>query len=869
MDCIDVLKTRFQGLSEDEITAIMEEVKIERNDLEQRMVPLDSLGDELITRITKKSEIEQLGLRCRMRAKTLTYIKTAEALDFISTNFAGREWEGLEALLAGVNRVGRGNRDSVDARQNSKVGFYLGGLLQDLKALGPEHLSLLKSGKYDKEIARGLWFLHDPEERQYEDVPQLALDIAKVIEKWQGKARDDANLAGAWIGKRSNYITRQTHDASRMKIAGFDEWANFVYSRIDWEKTAPRYHIEYMRKRALAGNTKNDKRRMKALKEDIHAARMDFLRKVYDSIVEDKPLPSQDPVTRDFEFQTPTAERMSESRVLIFDHPDAWMEYNSKFGYDDTLMKTITNQLSSRAKQTALMEKLGPYTSDAFEHLYDTLAGMYARQGNQKALNALASKKNFLFSLLHEVDGSVNNMRNPTLGQVARGVRFLNNWTMLGGSLWSSLVDVSTLGGEFAYQGKSFFGSMYRGLSEIFTGRGTAEQQRIASQLGVFFDNMVGEIANRYSSGDGGRGLGSIINQKFFQLNGLSWWTDSWRRTVGLMMAHDLAQEKGFRWSELSMQRQRVLKQYGIEEAEWDLVRQGNTRAADGRDYFTPEAVNDLTDAQIGAYLGLAPGETLSAPQMDRVRNEIADKLRTYFRDRIDFAVLEGGAKTRANAYSLFGIMEDHGRGTVVGEALRMAWQFKTFPLAHMERVMGRDILGREGEGFGSHASAVAKLFIVSTLFGYASMSVKDVLKGRVPRNPIDFDDRNFAKTWTSAALQGGGAGLFGDFLFGELTRHGNSKLSTFLGPTASQLENIWNSGKQAISGDGAAASIEQLRKIVPGQNLWWFKAPFDYLVAYNLYEMISPGYFERMKRRVEAMNGTTFFLRPAMAPSE
>lgn len=50
---------------------------------------------------------------------------------------------------------------------------------------------------------------------------------------------------------------------------------------------------------------------------------------------------------------------------------------------------------------------------------------------------------------------------------------------------------------------------------------------------------------------------------------------------------------------------------------------------------------------------------------------------------------------------------------------------------------------------------------------------------------------------------------------------------------------------------------------LVPGNNLWWFRWAFDWMVCYQLFEMINPGYYRRMKRRVERENNQTLWMRP------
>lgn len=112
----------------------------------------------------------------------------------------------------------------------------------------------------------------------------------------------------------------------------------------------------------------------------------------------------------------------------------------------------------------------------------------------------------------------------------------------------------------------------------------------------------------------------------------------------------------------------------------WEIIRAGETQAADGRDYLTPEAVYTAPDALLETYLA-QQGKQASPGRVDELREEIASQLRTYFRDRVDYAVLEPDARTRAI------LRQGTAAGTGIGEALRFVTQFKSFPTAFLQRV--------------------------------------------------------------------------------------------------------------------------------------------------------------------------------------
>ena len=150
----------------------------------------------------------------------------------------------------------------------------------------------------------------------------------------------------------------------------------------------------------------------------------------------------------------------------------------------------------------------------------------------------------------------------------------------------------------------------------------------------------------------------------------------------------------------------------------------------------------------------------------------------------------------------------------------------------------------------------------MQTLFGYIAMTAKELLKGR---NPREIDSLEMAyKTFLAAALQGGGLGIFGDFMFGEANRAGGGLVATLAGPTLGTIDEIHDIWVRVRDGDTLGqGALRTIMGLVPGNNLWWFRWAFDWLVGYQLFEMINPGYYRRMKRRVERENNQTLWMRP------
>jgi len=215
--------------------------------------------------------------------------------------------------------------------------------------------------------------------------------------------------------------------------------------------------------------------------------------------------------------------------------------------------------------------------------------------------------------------------------------------------------------------------------------------------------------------------------------------------------------------------------------------------------------------------------------------------------------VIRPGARERAI------LLQGQRPGTVVGSALRLFTQFKAFPTAVITKAWGRELYG--GQGGAGATAGIVHMMVAATALGYLAMSAKDLVKGRNPRDPTD------PKTWAAAFLQGGGAGIYGDFLVGEFSRFGRSFWETALGPTAGTVGDVvglWNQAKQGQ--DPSAEAFQAALSHTPFLNLFYVKPALDYLVLYQVQEALNPGFLRRFERRIEQQNRQTFWLRPTEA---
>jgi hypothetical protein len=142
-------------------------------------------------------------------------------------------------------------------------------------------------------------------------------------------------------------------------------------------------------------------------------------------------------------------------------------------------------------------------------------------------------------------------------------------------------------------------------------------------------------------------------------------------------------------------------------------------------------------------------------------------------------------------------------------------------------------------------------------------MQLKEVAKGREMREPSP-------EAFLAAALQGGGLGIYGDFLFGEANRYGGGTLETLAGPgigTVSETIDLLQRARGVVTGgdvDFGGDAIRLLKSNTPFANLFYTKEAMNYMVWYQLQEMNNPGYLQRAERRAENQNDTKYWAAPS-----
>ena len=107
----------------------------------------------------------------------------------------------------------------------------------------------------------------------------------------------------------------------------------------------------------------------------------------------------------------------------------------------------------------------------------------------------------------------------------------------------------------------------------------------------------------------------------------------AWLKCFLLILAR--SKSKGF--GDLAQELQNALGRYGITEGEWNILRQMDMKAVDGRDYMTASGLDSIGDDVIEQAALAKANATRKKPlkkptqaMIDKYRDELSTKFATY-----------------------------------------------------------------------------------------------------------------------------------------------------------------------------------------------------------------------------------------------
>lgn len=834
------------------------------------------------------------------RQKVLQIRKVEQALSKAKTHPDGL-YTGVMSLL--VNDItGKSNYGNVDQLTNVIRGQAHSRMADMLEAYRPRNAGFSTNAEGARQIILET-FGHDTKSPD----AKFFSDSWKQVSE---EMRQRFNLAGGAIKKRKDWGMPQSHDVAKLSGNGYEQWLEDISPMLDWEAMRAQYmkNIEAdvlgessikqaareqkaklndqytelgAREQELLSITKQkeqfaaaDPRIIKDAVEELRAVRaerkaikekMDTIKVTKAEKLEDLPEDTRQQLQDDLErirsrFDENTesllsgelepelrktfdaivtdgiselepsgmqkqsgklANRHSAARELLFKDGESFLAYHDKYGRGNVYGNMLSH-LDSMAGEIAMLETLGPNPEFTFNYLRDSVV--------QQNPDLRGVKIEFLNSVYKTASGDIHRAVSSTMADFMSGTRSMLVAAKLGSAFLSAISDLAFIRQTSAFNGMSTTKVLKRSMT-YFNPKNTAEKNA-AIRAGLIADAWIDKTraGNRFTEVRGATGTGTgkaasmigkyadamaKVSDITMRVSLLAPWTEAGRHAFGMEFMGMLADQVPVKFQDLDKPIKRTFERYGITNEDWNVMRKANVNVMDNAQFLRPD---DLADART---LGITTEE----------RNELVSKFMRMILTETDYAVPTPDARVQAIT------AQGTQRGTFVGEMMRSAMMFKSFPITLISQQFYRiaSIQGVQDKG-----SYIATMFLGTTAMGAAAYQLKEISKGR---EPIAM---NTSKFWAAAVQQGGGLGIFGDFLFSDVNRYGQGIGGTIVGPVMPLIDDVakltignvhefigqegnieqkW--AAMNLSGDVIRAS----KQYMPGASLWYTRTAFERLV--------------------------------------
>lgn len=644
--------------------------------------------------------------------------------------------------------------------------------------------------------------------------------FVKVVEHLLGKQSGDAqtqafakairaqfdNLhamysqAGGIIGRLDNYFPQMHNPVLVGRAKNFQEWFSFIdplldHSRIVDSKTGlPLNRAEYLEA-------------MEGIYNGIRTNGLDE--------VQAKAAKGGQRAGR----AAAVAAKRNLSRFLHFKNADAFLQYNAKYGTGEAgLFDAMMGHISAMTRDIALLQEMGPKPEATMARLalgtQADGAGPQATQTLQGMYDTLAGRNGYGGDL-------------PGWYRATSNTQHFLRSALLGGAPVSALSDTFYAGFTAQLNGLPA-GRVMAEYGKLLNPASDADRRvarRIAFVAGAANGASIAQA--RFADDLGHAGTFAWLSNFTNRASGLAAMTDGVRQSIVIATQGFFAEAKAAKlaFAELHPNMHAALKRWDMTEADYKIILDSRPHVEEGgADFIRPEDV------------------ALRSP-------ETARKYEMWLVDMAQAASNEPRLLTRAIASGA--VLGQARQGTALRALSSSVMMFKSFGITvvmnhllpsmrHAATAQGMDRLSR-----------LLPMLIGTTVMGGMAIQAKDVLYGKTPR---DMGNKEF---WAMAMMQGGGFGIFGDYLLADTSRFGNHAAITAAGPVLGFANDAYkvfqgNFSRALEEGEETKflADFSQFAsRYVPGVKLWYTRLLLERALLDQAQRMADPLYDTRLRR--------------------
>jgi len=654
---------------------------------------------------------------------------------------------------------------------------------------------------------------------------EVAKQLADSWLKISDLAVDMFNAAGGSMRKLNRYFP-QEHNSAKLLHPDNGGEAGYVKSHLEW--------VDWNKTRWPDGSP--------ILPED----RAKVLAKIYDT-KSSNGANKIDPTA--FRGQgRALGNALDQHRFLHYKDSASWQAAHEKYG-DGTVFDVMTRHIGDMAHRIAAIETFGPNPDLTFENLA-AIARSKAQElkltGKEKAEleGILNNKVKPMFDIVMR-----NNPMNPesTLAAAVNTSGNLTTAALLGSVTFASATgDLATTAVIRRFNKMPVMGGMKHYFDVIASDREGAKG--IMARSGFIHEQSLSSLyaTDRFNPlAAAGPHLSRKVTDVVLRSSGMVATTTAARSRaqfefLGLM--HDM---KGKSFEQLPWNG--VMKRYGITAEEWDLFRTKvqSWKPDEGVEFLRPL---DILESDI--------------PNKTQLFRKFQGMVQQESRYMVPDSTIESSVTLRGNTRP----------DTMVGALLYSFGMYKNFPLTFYT-IYGR--LGMTTEKAQGRLGFYAGMAAATTIAGAMAVQLNELKNGR---DPLPMDDARF---WGKAFMKGGGAGIWGDFLFSGINQFGQGPQDVAAGP----LVGVVGDAMQIVLGDAFALAttddienydsktpermVEFLRRYTPGSNLWWAQRAFQSAFWDSMENIADPKAYDKRRRKVanqKKIYGNDYYWQPGEA---
>ncbi|MGO8463201.1 hypothetical protein AB9F45_01400 [Rhizobium leguminosarum] len=518
-------------------------------------------------------------------------------------------------------------------------------------------------------------------------------------------------------------------------------------------------------------------------------------------------------------------------RVFRFENPDTYKRLMQKYGVGSGgLFNTMMGHVQAMAKEIAFVEVLGPNYQQNFDKLLQAARDQDAGLSTgQKVANRITMNSPRAVQRTYDaLSGRLGAAQSDLIAGIGGGMRNLMTASRLGSATISALPgDSMTAILASNYNNVPAAAVLSRLVTDLTTNRKGAEE--LARQLNLtaatVLDTAIG--TKRFDDEVIGQGITGRLADGLMRVTGINTWTEGLKRAFSMEFMGMIARQTEHKFEDLDPVFRGFLDRYGFSAGDWDQLRVSPHIEAEGAKFFDVNGVED---------------------------QRLADRLMSAVLDERHFAVVEPDSRIRGAMSA--GLQ----RGTILGEAVRSATQFKSFPMTYMMTHLMRAMT--QGS-MSNRAYRTTQLALTMTIAGAVTVQMQSLIAGKDP------NDMGNPKFWLESFLRGGGAGMLADFIYSSTTRGKEGIVQYASGPGPGAVIGATGDLMQAMVGNKELSGktlADHLKAWTPGSSLWYSKLATDRLIFDNIQAMIDPNYrqsFNRYERRMKKDFGQTFWWAP------